>query len=90
MERLQELRDRLQQLDPKITIAILVGVATINLLQILFRLDPEAAVPYDVTPPPETKPGWKGEMLKEPSIKVSFQARCWNGQLGNYRLTSIM
>ena len=47
-----------------------VGLATLSLFYVLFRRDPEAAVPYNVTPPEEIAPGWKGEVLDNLSMKV--------------------
>lgn len=32
----------------------------------------EAPVPYNVTPPEQARPGWKGEVLDEPSLKVPY------------------
>lgn len=51
-----------------------VGALTLTLFYFLFRADPEAAVPYNVTPPEQIRPGWKGEVLEEPSLKVSCSA----------------
>lgn len=51
-----------------------VGILTVIVFYVLFRSDPEAAVPYNVTPPNETQPGWKGELLEEPSLKVMSAA----------------
>jgi hypothetical protein len=47
-----------------------VGLVTLSLFYILFRRDPEAAVPYNVTPPEQIKSGWKGEVLDNLSMKV--------------------
>lgn len=47
-----------------------IGAVTLVAFYFLFRGDPEAAVPYNVTPPQQVKPGWKGEVLEEPSLKV--------------------
>ena len=51
---------------------VLGAISAISLVffYLLFRTDPEAAVPYEVTPPEQVKPGWKGEILEEPSLKV--------------------
>ncbi|KAF2792407.1 aldehyde dehydrogenase-like protein [Melanomma pulvis-pyrius CBS 109.77] len=48
-----------------------IGILTLALSYFLLRTDPEAAVPYAVTPPAQAQPGWKGEVLAEPSLKVS-------------------
>ncbi|KAF2689379.1 ALDH-like protein [Lentithecium fluviatile CBS 122367] len=48
-----------------------IGALTLGLFYILLRSDPEAPVPYNVTPPEQSQPGWKGEVLEEPSLKVS-------------------
>lgn len=47
-----------------------VGAATLIVLYLLLRSNPEAPVPYNVTPPEQVKPGWKGEVLETPSLKV--------------------
>ncbi|KAK7179239.1 aldehyde dehydrogenase [Paraphaeosphaeria sporulosa] len=47
-----------------------VGVVTLYLFYRLFRTDPEAAVTYNVAPPGQVAPGWKGEVLQELSMKV--------------------
>lgn len=47
-----------------------IGAVTLFIFYILLKKDPEAPVPYNVTPPEQTKPGWKGEVLEEPSQKV--------------------
>ncbi|OAG05014.1 aldehyde dehydrogenase-like protein [Paraphaeosphaeria sporulosa] len=47
-----------------------VGVVTLYLFYRLFRIDPEAAVTYNVAPPGQVAPGWKGEVLQELSMKV--------------------
>jgi delta 1-pyrroline-5-carboxylate dehydrogenase len=48
----------------------IVGALTLSVFYLLLRSDPEAAVPYNVTPPQQSMPGWKGEVLEEPSLKV--------------------
>jgi hypothetical protein len=57
--------------DYNVYILGIVGVVTLGLFYFLLRSDPGAAVPYDVTPPEQSKPGWKGEVLDEPTLKVS-------------------
>jgi hypothetical protein len=47
-----------------------IGISTLVLFYLLFRKDPEAAIPYNVTPPEQSKPGWKGQVLEEPALKV--------------------
>ncbi|KAF2017347.1 Aldedh-domain-containing protein [Aaosphaeria arxii CBS 175.79] len=64
--------ERLQELDlAQIFVAYGVGVVTLLVLYYLVKSDPEKAVPYNVTAPEQVKSGWKGEILKEPSLKVS-------------------
>ncbi|KAI8934513.1 hypothetical protein NX059_008213 [Plenodomus lindquistii] len=46
-------------------------VAALAFIWITCRADPEAAVKYEVEPPEQAQPGWKGEVLEKPSIKVS-------------------
>lgn len=60
---------RFEEYNPLLLYA--VGVATLSLFYLLFRSDPEAAVPYNVAPPEQVKPGWKGEVLEKLSMKVS-------------------
>lgn len=45
-------------------------VATLAFIWITCRADPEAPVTYTVEPPAQAEPGWKGDVLQEPSIKV--------------------
>lgn len=52
-----------------------VGLATSYLLYVLLRRDPEAPVPYHVTPPEQIRPGWKGEVLEDLSMKVICQEK---------------
>lgn len=58
-----------------------IGAATIILFYFLLRSDPEAAVPYNVTPPEQIKPGWEGEVLEDPSMKVGFSIHLYDHQL---------
>ena len=39
-------------------------------LYLLLRSDPEAAVPYAIEAPAQAQPGWKGEVLAQPTLKV--------------------
>ncbi|OSS50277.1 hypothetical protein B5807_05053 [Epicoccum nigrum] len=48
-----------------------VGAATLYFLYLLLRTDLEAPVPYHVPPPEQAQPGWKGQVLQEPALKVS-------------------
>ncbi|KAH6618840.1 Aldehyde/histidinol dehydrogenase [Boeremia exigua] len=48
-----------------------VSAATLCFLYLLLRTDAEAPVPYHVTPPEQAQPGWKGQVLQEPTLKVS-------------------
>ncbi|KAF2272952.1 Aldedh-domain-containing protein [Westerdykella ornata] len=48
-----------------------VPVAFILVIHFFFYTDPEAAVPYNVAAPEQVRQGWKGEVLREPSLKVS-------------------
>jgi len=48
----------------------LLGLLLGALLISLVRPDPEQAVRYDVEIPDQCKPGWKGEELDRPSLKV--------------------
>lgn len=47
-----------------------VGAATLYFLYLLLRTDAEAPVPYNVAPPEQARPGWRGEVLQEPTLKV--------------------
>jgi hypothetical protein len=49
-----------------------IGLITLYLAYLLLHSDPEAAVPYNVAPPEQARPGWKGEVLDEPGLKASF------------------
>jgi len=52
-------------------IALSIGSAVFVLsLRYLLISDPERAVDYEIPIPEQCKPGWKGEELDEPSIKV--------------------
>ena len=54
-----------------------IGTATLLIFYFLFRTDVEAAVEYHVEPPVEARPGWKGEVLEEPSLKVCLLELDW-------------
>ena len=47
-----------------------VGAATLLFLYLLLRTNPEAPVPYNVAPPEQAQPGWRGQTLEEPALKV--------------------
>ena len=52
-------------------IALSIGSAVFVLsLRYLLISDPERAADYEISIPEQCKPGWKGEELDEPSIKV--------------------
>ncbi|KAF7191341.1 putative aldehyde dehydrogenase-like protein [Pseudocercospora fuligena] len=65
--------------DAKI-IATVSCLAIAYIAYLLLRLDPEAAVEFSVPAPLQCSPGWKGNVLAEPSIKVpgstAIQAYC--------------
>ena len=48
-----------------------VGVLTLFFLYSLLRTCPEAPVPYNVAPPEQVQPGWRGQVLHEPTLKVN-------------------
>ena len=52
-----------------------VGAATLYFLYLLLRTDAEAPVPYNVTPPEQAQPGWRGQVLQEPTLKVGALTR---------------
>jgi hypothetical protein len=47
-----------------------VGAVTVCALYLLLRTDVEAPVPYSIEPPEQARPGWKGDVLDEPTFKV--------------------
>jgi len=49
-----------------------ISLAVLFVSYYFLRTDPEASVPYNVAPPAEAQPGWKGEILEEPSLKAEF------------------
>ncbi|KAF2745811.1 ALDH-like protein [Sporormia fimetaria CBS 119925] len=59
----------------QLDLATLASLAVVPLLAVLiialFDEDKEAAVPYQVAAPEQAKPGWRGEILEEPTLKVS-------------------
>lgn len=55
---------------------LLTGVA-ISFAGVIFQWtkpDPEAAVDFEVPLPPQCQPGWKGQVLEKPSLKVCTHA----------------
>ncbi|KAF2464915.1 ALDH-like protein [Lindgomyces ingoldianus] len=57
--------------DLKAYVASAIGLLTLLFFYLVLRKDLEAPVPYDVAPPAQIQPGWRGEVLDEPSLKVS-------------------
>jgi len=53
-----------------ITLATCIVIAATGIIVYVARPDQEAAVEYHVPLPPQCEPGWKGEVLENPSIKV--------------------
>jgi hypothetical protein len=51
-------------------------VAALSVIWFFCRADPEKAVKYAVEPPEQAKPGWKGEVLEKPALKVRFEPKC--------------
>ncbi|KAJ4369189.1 Meiotic Sister-Chromatid recombination aldehyde dehydrogenase [Neocucurbitaria cava] len=49
-------------------------VAALSLIWFFCRADPEEPVKYVVGPPEQAEPGWKGEVLEKPALKVSGSA----------------
>jgi hypothetical protein len=47
-----------------------ISLATLFIAYRLLRSDPEAPIPYHVAPPEQALPGWKGEVLENPGLKV--------------------
>jgi hypothetical protein len=45
-------------------------IAALAFIWLTCRADPEEAVKYVVETPEQAKPGWKGEALQEPGLKV--------------------
>jgi hypothetical protein len=45
-------------------------LVALSIIWFFCRADPEAPVKYIVEPPEEAKPGWKGELLEKPTLKV--------------------
>jgi len=64
-----------------------IGALTLGLCYILLRSDPEAAVPYNVAPPEPSKPGWKGEVLEEPTLKVFTTALHARSAIDSYQVS---
>jgi hypothetical protein len=59
-------------------------VVALSVIWFFCRADPEKPVKYVVEPPEQAKPGWKGEVLETPSLKV----RTSLGKAGILPLTS--
>lgn len=45
-------------------------VMALVFIWITCRADPEAPVVYNVEPPAQAAPGWKGQVLEKPALKV--------------------
>jgi hypothetical protein len=45
-------------------------IAALSVIWVFCRADPEKPVKYVVEPPEQAKPGWKGEVLEKPTLKV--------------------
>lgn len=58
--------------------SVFAGLLTVYVLCRWLRPDPEAAVDYSVPVPAQCRPGWKGEVLAEPSLKVRAYASSFN------------
>jgi hypothetical protein len=54
---------------PQFLVLFFLGLVAVYLFSRLFT-DPHAAVTYSVPEPEQLKPGWKGEIVSEPSLKV--------------------
>ena len=48
-------------------------LAALAFIWVFARADPEDPMKYEVDPPEQAEPGWKGEVLEKPGLKV--QAR---------------
>ncbi|KAF2708341.1 aldehyde dehydrogenase [Pleomassaria siparia CBS 279.74] len=61
-----------------------ISLATLLVSYYFLRSDPEAGVPYNVEPPAQAQPGWKGEVLEEPSLKISGSSviQCYSPATG--------
>ena len=46
-------------------------IAALSFIWILCRANPEAPVKYNVEPPEQAEPGWKGDVLEQPTLKVN-------------------
>ncbi|KAK3068511.1 Meiotic Sister-Chromatid recombination aldehyde dehydrogenase [Teratosphaeriaceae sp. CCFEE 6253] len=57
-------------LDVRTAAAVLITLLAAWLAFTLSKADPEAAVPFTVQPPEQCNPGWRGELLDGPTIKV--------------------
>lgn len=54
----------------RIIILLIGSLVFLYALRYLLVSDPERAVDYEISIPEQCKPGWTGEALEEPSIKV--------------------
>jgi hypothetical protein len=48
-------------------------IAALSFIWLTCRADPEEAVKYVVETLEQAKPGWKGEVLQEPGLKVHLE-----------------
>lgn len=68
-----------QQLSPlALGVALTVFILSFLFLKLVLSNDAEAAVDYTVPIPEQCKPGWKGEELEDPQIKVRLQSMYMN------------
>jgi len=72
--------------DPTIVVQAFIAAASLWLLYVLLRTDPEKAVDFTTPAPEQCRPGWRGRVLDDPSIKVpgSTAIQCYapaTGQL---------
>ena len=65
------------QLSPlTLGVALVAFVFSFWFLKLVLSNDAEAAVDYTVPIPEQCKPGWKGEELEDPQIKVWLHSSC--------------
>lgn len=67
-------------------VQVFITAASLWLLYVLLRNDPEKAVDFTVAAPEQCRPGWRGRVLDDPSIKIpgSTAIQCYapaTGQL---------
>lgn len=68
-----------QQLSPlALGVSLVAFVISFWFLKLVLSNDAEAAVDYTVPIPEQCKPGWKGEELEDPQIKVRLQSAYTN------------